>query len=488
MRIFFGVATILILSGLIFPNLISAQSETELPAEWNPPPLPDGASTETQNVEFASSPNPVGSGARAIGMGGAFIGVANDGTAASWNPGGLIQLRISEISVVGNWFHRIEDNTFEDNPEANGSETVSMEDLNYFSATYPFRMFGHAMVVSLNYQHLYEFNRDWKLPWNESSTETDGLGNIIGSSTTVSEIDYRQTGTLSALGLAYCVQPESWNASLGFTLNFWDEDLFNNQWDERYYMTTKGTIHLDSSPDDIIDVYEYIRTDSYSFSGFNANLGFLWDVWKKEEKRLTIGGVVKLPFTADLKHEWTEKETGVNNDEPASRSEDEKLDMPMSYGIGIFYKASDQLFLAADFYRTEWDDFILTDWDDNEKSPITNKHPDESDISPTHQVRLGGEYTFYKDIKEMQYAFSLRGGAFYDPAPASGSPDDWYGFTLGGGIDKRDLFAFDVAYQYRFGNDVRTVVAPEGKLSQDVDEHIIFASFIFRFAGKKTLE
>ena len=37
----------------------------------------------TQTVGIASSPNPVGSGARALGMGGAFIGVADDATAAS---------------------------------------------------------------------------------------------------------------------------------------------------------------------------------------------------------------------------------------------------------------------------------------------------------------------------------------------------------------------------------------------------------------------
>ena len=43
-------------------------------------------------VEIPSSPNPVGSGARALGMGGAFIAIADDATAASWNPGGLIQL------------------------------------------------------------------------------------------------------------------------------------------------------------------------------------------------------------------------------------------------------------------------------------------------------------------------------------------------------------------------------------------------------------
>jgi hypothetical protein len=41
------------------------------------------------NINFAFSPNPVGSGARALGFG-AFIAVADDATAASWNPGGLV--------------------------------------------------------------------------------------------------------------------------------------------------------------------------------------------------------------------------------------------------------------------------------------------------------------------------------------------------------------------------------------------------------------
>ena len=51
-----------------------------------------------QEVGFSGSPNLVGSGARALGMGGAFIAVADDATAASWNPGGLIQLETPEIS------------------------------------------------------------------------------------------------------------------------------------------------------------------------------------------------------------------------------------------------------------------------------------------------------------------------------------------------------------------------------------------------------
>ncbi|OQX27222.1 MAG: hypothetical protein BWK80_06375, partial [Desulfobacteraceae bacterium IS3] len=62
-----------------------------------------------QKIRIASSPNPVGSGARALGMGGAFIATADDATAASWNPGGLVQLKQPEVSAAGNCFSRTED-------------------------------------------------------------------------------------------------------------------------------------------------------------------------------------------------------------------------------------------------------------------------------------------------------------------------------------------------------------------------------------------
>ncbi len=42
----------------------------------------------------------VGAGARALGMGGAFVAVANDGTAAYWSPGGLALLESREFSFM----------------------------------------------------------------------------------------------------------------------------------------------------------------------------------------------------------------------------------------------------------------------------------------------------------------------------------------------------------------------------------------------------
>ncbi|MBW1856357.1 MAG: hypothetical protein JRJ00_17135, partial [Deltaproteobacteria bacterium] len=60
----------------------------------------------SRKVISASTPNPVGSGARAVGMGGAFIAVADDATAASWNPAGLTQLKKPEISFAYSYFKR----------------------------------------------------------------------------------------------------------------------------------------------------------------------------------------------------------------------------------------------------------------------------------------------------------------------------------------------------------------------------------------------
>ena len=125
----------------------------------------------TQRIEIPSSFNPVGSGARALGMGGAFIAVADDATAASWNPGGLIQLEAPEISVVGAFFYREEDNQFGTNPEALGKQDVSNQYINYLSATYPFTFRNRNMVVSLNYQNLFNFNREWSFPLTISDAD-----------------------------------------------------------------------------------------------------------------------------------------------------------------------------------------------------------------------------------------------------------------------------------------------------------------------------
>lgn len=480
-----------------------------------------------QAVQIGSSPNPVGSGARALGMGGAFIGVADDATAASWNPGGLIKIpEAFEMSLVGAWFSRSEDNTFEINPEADGSERVSEQNVNYFSMAYRFEAFNRGMAVSLNYQHLYDFSRDWRFsmkpvsqppgdggwipidgdtsipsdippePGDGGWLPVDGNtsipsdipsgGDIINGypppdyegppPETTSTIDYRQNGSLSALGLAYCIAVVPARFFVGFTLNFWNDNLFNNKWEETYRDLTVTTIPIPGEPPMVVQNDEYRKTDRYSFSGFNYNIGILFTPYEGENDNegLDIGLVFKSPFTADIEHEITE--IGQQK-----RTVSEKLDMPMSYGLGIAYRFSDFFRLSADIYRTEWDDYISRDSGGNEISPITGGPADETDIDPTYQVRLGAEYKFMNPAS--QYIIPVRGGVFYDPAPAQGSPDKYYGFTLGAGVTKREKFSFDMAFQYRFGNDVNSSLIHSGYegFSQDVREFMVYSSVIFYF-------
>ena len=435
--------------------------------------------------DFASSPNPVGSGARAMGMGGAFIAIADDATAASWNPGGLVQLKTPEISVVGNWFHRTEDVDFANHPEACGSQSVSKEDLNYLSMVYPFNLFNRNMVVSLNYQKLYDFAREWdfQLTTDETTDKIDsyslpGLPPIIIHTTVHTTIKenchYEQSGGLSALGIAYSIQivPQ---LSFGFTLNIWENDLTPNKWEKISHNTSKSkaTVESGGSIDELNESFEYKYIDIYSFNGLNVNIGMLWRITDK----LTTGFVLKTPFTADIKHEQS---YSIDQDQIDKRTDDEKLDMPMSCGIGLSYKISDEFRISADVYRTEWQDYIYTESDGNKISLITNKSKDDSDIDPTCQVRFGMEYLLVNP--KSHYVIPLRAGVFYDPVPAQASPDDYYGFSLGSGFSM-ERYAFDIAYQYKFGNDVGASFTEGTTLSQnqDVEEHMVCSSFIIYF-------
>lgn len=415
-------------------------------------------------LEIPSSANPVGSGARAIGMGGAFIAIADDATAASWNPGGLIQLKKPEFSIVGTMTRRVEDNTFGTNPEADGKESIYKADLNYLSLAYPFPLLGRHMIVTLNYQNLFDFKREWQFTFFEETENRSKTSNF----------HYRQDGNLWALGLAYCIQPAPGlvpGLSFGVTLNFWEDFLYDNEWEQTVRVTDNVFSNISTTP----SVSETFYRDHFSLSGSNANIGMFWDITDK----FTLGAVLKTPFTADIDHEFNLHSFTPDQDPPTDTKTDtydEEIDYPRSYGLGFAYRFSDAFTVSLDGTRTDWDDFVRTDSVGTRTSPISNRLKNESDVDETYQARMGAEYL----LIYQKYTIPLRGGFFYDPAPAEDSPDDYYGFSLGSGI-AYGRFVFDAAYQYRFGNHVGTSILDNLNFSQDLYEHMIYTSLIIHF-------
>jgi len=219
----------------------------------------------------------------------------------------------------------------------------------------------------------------------------------------------------------------------------------------------------------------YVRYDDrYQFGGANLALGMLWRITPE----VTLGAVYKAPFEADVHYREVYEVSATTQNTPPTvvADEDQTMRMPQSYGLGIAYRFSDTFTMDVDIYRTDWQDYILRQADGRELSLLTGQERHRSDTQPTHQFRLGGEYLFIRD----RYVVPLRAGLFYDPEPTAQNPDDFFGLSLGTGIAAGGL-VFDMAYQYRWGNDARMVRLGRESVGQDVQQHVVYSSMVYHF-------
>ena len=200
------------------------------------------------------------------------------------------------------------------------------------------------MVFSINYQHLYGLKREWDFHLNLESADNKSF----------SVIHCDNSVALSALGLAWGIQ-FSPNFSFGLTLNIWDNWPGKNQWSEKQQEKEHGIyIDIDSPDDNQKYETDYALTNHFDFNGVNLNIGFLWEI----SNNLKLGAVFKSPFRANLSHESHLQDIRIfkYDDYPddivpysVSEQTDEKLDMPMSYGLGIAYAYAKNLRLSYQF-------------------------------------------------------------------------------------------------------------------------------------------
>ncbi len=439
-----------------------------------------------------SSPNVVGSGARALGMGGAFVAIADDATAASWNPGGLTQLERPELSLVYDFKWNSERFSSRAHPEINGAYDVDFHGLNYVSGVYPIKrtFAGRNFVLSLNYQRQYDFDRELSFRYRDVIGLTNG--NIAGIS---SHVRYRQQGQLSSLSPAFGFEITQ-RLSLGMVLNIWHESLLpDNEWsidlEERRTFNVNGVMGPASW------VRFSMREDYTGFRGMNATFGALY----RATERLQFGLVYHTKFSADVNYErrvqtWGGAGSGILTDRRK-----QEIVFPSAVGVGAAYRfPNDKLTIAMDITRRAWDQFLIHDprnrrLDRRRISGVTGLPPDEHDVDPVYTMRIGAEYVFVNDKKPIQNLLpSLRAGLFYDPEPASnrpntlwglgrgnGKPDDYYGFSLGAGLLIHNRVNIDAAYVCRWGDGVRQDTFGFYKTDAKVQQHTFYLSTVVYF-------
>lgn len=384
----------------------------------------------------------LGSGARAFGMGGAFLARADDATAASWNPAGLSYLRRPEISLVG------ARTSF-----ARGAFGQPADDSlrgytpDFVAVTYPLQ----SGSIQLSYQRVFSFRGTREIARPDRRFLTEGRGGF----------------DVLAFGSGWRVAR---TLRVGGTVNGW----FNG-YSQRRLRQTSG-----------VETEQDIDYDLNS--GINFNLGAMWT----PVESLNVGVVGKTPFTAILNlrrfRRDTRTSTGESTENRAERS-DVLLDLPGAVGVGLSWRPTSPVTVSADYTRTFWSQgrirnfFLLNQTPGGGEPPApldyrelpypTIEDPDQTD---TEQIRLGLEAVAIAG----QVRIPLRAGLFWDRQyfradSVTGAPPRFEGFTVGTGVSIGPVL-LDVAYVRERGR----FVAVEEQSLVSTRFSRVFASIIYR--------
>lgn len=449
----------------------------------------------TQELEISSSPTPIGSGARAAGMANAFVAIADDATAASWNPAGLVQLERPEISFVGEYTHLWEWFESDIHQEFESRHDTNSLNLNYLSFAYPFSLpwLGRNMCLSLNFQRKYDFNRTFDFELSRANVLTSGR--VVNY---LSQGRFKQKGGLHAITPAIALEITH-RLSIGAALNIWESSfLGENSWEQTTNIQTSTFV----AP---LTIFSETRTrERYDdLSGTNLTLGILWSPLD----RLSLGFRYDTAFTGKTSFRRTMMISSLFSSGGAditvdSQRERRKVHFPSTVALGVAWRANDRFTISTDVTRTDWNDFYVTtasgkrlslvDYHDL-TNPLTRTH-----FQPTYTVRLGCEYVFVpKEPEEkLDHLWSLRWGVFFDQEPAtgkgsgfhwisnrgSGKPDNFYGCSLGLGLLLNNRINLDFAYQLRYGpNTNKDFIRGVRGFKEDVIQHRFLLSSVIYF-------
>ena len=308
-----------------------------------------------------------------MGMGGAFLGLSDDATAAYTNPAGLTILGSSEVAV----------------------------EYRHTDFTTPFSSGGSFRTAPFDPSGL---GRD------EAESNNDS----------VSFLSYTHAGDGWALA-AYRHQP------LAFDLAYVQAAIGvnNSAGTSIGSLPTKQT-RLDT------ELVNYGISGAYRFSdSFSLGIGVVYSQWELESDTVRVGRNIQLQRGDDtdvtfnvgalwkLSDRWSlgaayrrggsfEYRAGNFDANGNTLIElDTGFDIPHVFGLGLSYRPSDNLALALDVNRVSYSR-LTDDYDDIFSSATVLKSDDGTEI------RLGGEYVF----TQFATPFSLRAGVWREPEHA----------------------------------------------------------------------
>ena len=417
----------------------------------------------------------IGVGARAIGMGGAYTGVASDFSAIYWNPAGLAQAVRGEFSVGLNY------NNVGDNSTYFGTAdqyTVNATNLNSLGLVYPIPVRRGSAVIAFGYDRQSSFAEGLSFSgFNPNSSilqtyapngmaapadpttnlayelflaDIDNAGNwrspIGGMLTQLGTI--LESGGLNNWSVAGAIDVGK-NLSMGVTVTYLSGSYRYDHTYKEQSNTGISTPTLDSVQTFYsLSMNDYIDDD---IAGWNAKFGLMYRV----PDLFRLGITIKTPTAFNIRESFgTPASTPVSASirprspfsyntttfDPGEGSSEYDITTPWVFGAGASLILGD-LVLAADAEYTDWTQLEFTNADPD---VIANNQTIKQIFVGTTTVRGGAEY----EIRPI--GLRLRAGYMLIPSPYRGDPSSFdQKYVTGGlGIMLGEATMLDLAYAH----------------------------------------
>lgn len=372
-------------------------------------------------VEEITIGNTFGVGSRAMGMGGAFLGVADDLTALYWNPAGLAQIR--KFELYGSLSHNDSDAETQFTGSRPTIATRSKTRPSSAGIVYPFEARQGGFAIGLGYNRPLDFD-----------SRTVIQGTVPTDDPTFGGLDVDETSShrggigIWSFGAGVFI---SQNIILGASMDFWHGTHVNEL----------DSVAVDvNSIDPELASFEFHDTIDREYFGVGGRFGLLAYI----TENVTLGLNAVAPMDIEVDEIWRE-ETYVSFDDGASeRNSDQgstlfNIERPFELGAGVAVNLLQEcLILATDVQFTDW---TQTQYSSPPAEDVSRDNF-ERFYDKTIQIRVGIEYQF-KKIDAY-----TRVGYMYDPIPFNvdeiDNNRDFWTFGIGKVFD--EVVKFDIAY------------------------------------------
>jgi long-chain fatty acid transport protein len=388
---------------------------------------PLGSQTFEKRLSLALTS--IGYGARALALGGAFIAIADDITAMSYNPAGLAQLLKPEFSfgISGtrqSYFLPRADQSlagWETYLDTSARIRYSFLRFEYLGGVMPLKIAGLPVVLGIG---LHTKKNDRADPEYDHISESGGGDYRVRQDRSISEKDL---GAMNVASLSLAARPVEF-LHLGFNLNYWwelrekDRSYFSHE--SAFYA---GALFWDGH------IREFSHEKYRVAKGLNADLGVLLKL-----KAVAAGLVYKTAFGLDYRASYTRDYRLMQVGDGVSISHEEwkaagTLRWPYSLGGGVSARPFEILTISADYTFSKWSAGEIV-WETPPPGALSRQGYPVEEPQDIHQFRVGAELLPYLGNR---LTLAIRLGWFSDQAywaDIHGQPIAFRGLSFGIGL------------------------------------------------------